>query len=90
MTWNDQFDKIQPGDVFVKRWGVRDLVHVMLPMNSRSAKQPYMNLASGTTDSTYNHKRSSYGSRSGKNRWRHVGTIPADRLVELTEKGTLR
>jgi hypothetical protein len=90
MNWNDQFDKIQPGDVFVKPWGKTDLVHVMLPPSPRSGKQPYMTLPSGGIDSTWNKSRSRYGNTTTKVRWRHVGTIPTHYLNKLTQYKTLK
>jgi hypothetical protein len=56
LAWNDWHDAIQPGDVFVKRWGERDLVHIMLP-RGRHGKQPYMILDSGNQDATWNNRR---------------------------------
>lgn len=91
MNWNDQFEAIQAGDVFVKQWGKKSLVHVMLPNNtSRWGKQKYMRLDGGGIDSTYNNRRSSYGNTSTDRRWHYVGTIPTHYLTELIEKGTLR
>jgi hypothetical protein len=90
MTWNEHFDKIQTGDVFVKRWGQRDLVHVMLAPTSRGAKQPYMILDSGGTDSTWNKVRSRYGNTTTDRRWRFVGTIPGHYLSMLLDRGTMR
>lgn len=89
MTWNDEQDRIKPGDVMVKRWGQRNLVHVMLPRNSRSAKQPYMILSSGGIDSTYTNYRSRYGNTTTDRRWCYVGTIPTAYLNELIERRTL-
>lgn len=83
MNWNDQFDVIQPGDVFVKRWGKRELVHVMLTPSPRSSKQPYMILSSGGTDSTNCRRRSRYGNTMSKVRWHYIGTIPPFYLTEL-------
>jgi hypothetical protein len=90
MTWNEHFDNIQPGDVFVKDWGQRQLVHVMLPRTPKSAKQPYMILSSGGRDSTWCTRRSSYGNTTTDRRWRYVGQIPAEWLSMLIGRGTLR
>jgi len=90
MNWNDQFDKIQPGDVFLKRWGDDYRCHIMLPRVPRSAKQPYMSLPSGNRDSTWNRNRSSYGNTTTKRRWVYVGTMPTNYLNQLVLNGTLR
>jgi hypothetical protein len=90
MNWNDQFDKIQPGDLFVKDWGTKQLAHVMLPKGPRSAKQPYMLLGSGNYESTWSDSRSRYGNTTTDRRWRFVGTIPAEHLTVLFDRGTLR
>ena len=89
MTWYDPSDKVQPGDVFVKRWGSKQLVHVMLPPTPSSAKQPYMVLDSGNTESTHNKHRSTYGNTTTKVRWHYVGTIPEPYLSHLVEHKTL-
>jgi hypothetical protein len=90
MNWNNQHDHIQSGDVFVKRWGQRNLVHVMLARSPRSAKQPYMILPSGGTDSTWCTLRNRYGNTSTDRRWHYVGTMPERYLTELTARSTLR
>lgn len=89
LAWNDWHDAIQPGDVFVKRWGDRDLVHIMLP-RGRHGKQPYMILDSGNQDATWNDRRSTYGNTTVNRRWRYVGTIPPIYLGQLVSYKTLR
>lgn len=81
---------IQPGDVFIKRWGDRCLTHIMTKSTRRVAKQQYMRLESGRFESTWNTHRARYGNTSTKRRWHYVGTIPEPYLAELIERKTLR
>src|SRR5690349_13498718 len=60
-TWSDNLeDYIQPGDIFIKMWGSRLIVHMMLPRVLTSAKQPYINLTTGTAEATWCMYRSTY------------------------------
>ena len=85
-NWDVELAPIQPGDVFVKRWGERELIHVMLPRGPHSRKQTYMRLPSGGIDSTWCRQRHSYGNTSTERRWRYVGTVPDWFLTELLQQ----
>lgn len=81
-------DKIQPGDVFVRIWGKKELVYLMLPIGSNTAKQPYLRLHTGGVDSTWCHTRTAYAAGN----WRRVithhykGTVPEWFLKQLMEE----
>jgi hypothetical protein len=84
-------DEIQPGDVFVKQWGKTEMVIVMLPRTSSSAKQHFMRLHRGTTESTWATQRANLVLPWRKRRgWRYVGTIPEQHLNYLRRNWTLR
>lgn len=80
-------DHIQPGDVFVKPWGRRQIVHVFLPPRRNSNKQYYMRLHSGNIDSTWVENRSGmtdeYAYSGG---YCFVGTVPQWFLQQLMEQ----
>jgi hypothetical protein len=69
---------IQPGDVFVKTRGGRNLILLMLPRTERSGKQPYVRLSTQNhnIDSAYWTDRDRVGNFSSGQRYRYVGTVP--------------
>jgi len=85
--------KIQPGDTFVRQWGSREIILVMLPRGAAhagtaraylGAKQPYLRVGGGT-DSGWWVRRSDVKGR-GKDRkqsYRFVGAVPAWFIEEL-------
>jgi hypothetical protein len=76
---------IRPGNVFVRRYGSREQIHVYLS-RQRSAKRTYMRLSAGSVDSTW----ANYRYELEKQGWRYVGTIPAVHLNYLERNWTLR
>lgn len=82
-------DLIQAGDVFVREYGKREIVHVILPSSPFSSKRRYMVLNGTSIDSTWSTYRSSYHTFR-KSTYTHVGTIPADYLNYLWRNWTLR
>lgn len=79
---------IQPGDVFVRQYGDKELVHVILPESEWSAKIPYLRLHGISIDSTWNRTREGYGGH--KKKWHYVGTVPAYWLDYLWRNWSLR
>lgn len=72
--------QIEPGDVFVKEWGKREIVLVVLPKSPDQAKTPYLRIGGGR-DSIWSTRRDSFGGR--RNPYRYVGTVPEWFLKEL-------
>lgn len=72
-------NRVQAGDVFVKQWGQREIVLVMLPRTPSSAKQPYLRLPAGTTEGGYWSRREQLDRR----KYRYVGTVPLMFLPDL-------
>jgi hypothetical protein len=84
---------IQPGDIFVRPYGGREIIHLYLERGLGSGKQPYIVLTGVTSDSTWNMTREAverrpYASRKGL--WRFVGTVPQGYIMELIERRTFR
>jgi hypothetical protein len=71
---------IQPGDVFVKTRGGRELILLMLPRTERSGKQPYSRLSTQKhdIDSAYWTDRERIGNFTGGQRYKYVGTVPPE------------
>jgi hypothetical protein len=78
-------ERIEPGDVFVRRFPGRDMIHVILPDSQWTAKVPFMRLSGVSCDSTYVRYRDQYGAG-----WQYVGTIPVTHLDYLQRNWTLR
>jgi len=68
-------DPIQPGDIFVKTWGMEKVI-MMLPRRPNSAKQWYLRLSTGTVESAWWEDRNGVG--NPRKPWRYVGTVPEE------------
>ena len=81
---------IMIGDVFVKRWGERDIIWVAL--GKKNTKMQWYFVHTGWTNSSYHFTRNAMERSDWKqNRhFRYVGNIPAKYLNELLERKTLR
>lgn len=78
-------DKIQPGDVFVKQWGKREIVLIMLPHSPNVAKQRYQRVGGGQ-ESTWSTSRSAMEERKYGGGYAYKGTMPVE-LIELAAQG---
>lgn len=90
MISQDEF--IWPGDLFVKKWGDREMQQLFIYPLPNSAKSHYLRLHTGTTESTWStHRRDLTVNRRFPNKtWRYIGRVPEPYLGELMDKGTLR
>jgi hypothetical protein len=81
---------IQPGDVFVKVRGGRELILLMLPRTQRSGKQPYVRLSTKdhNVDAAYWTDRNRVGNFSGGQRYEYMGTVPQEYIDILVNAKT--
>src|SRR3954467_14767591 len=82
-------DRIQVGDLFVKKWGKREIIWLALPRSPRSSKQPWLLMHTGNIESSYHLCRYELAPKHSRptrrGLFRFIGTIPAWYLEELTQ-----
>jgi hypothetical protein len=83
---------VTPGDVFVKTWGHRELIYMILavpPANS-GRKIPYIRVHTGSVETCYRrtHRSWTCDSYKGKRDHRYVGNVPEGWMVDVVRGRT--
>lgn len=90
---------IEAGDIFVKRWGQREIILVMLPRKGPifgdrnrlyGNKQPFvkLHLPAGRTESTWNKTREAFCRRyRTSDKYHYMGTVPEGWIPTLMRPG---